>query len=146
MSSIGFPGSYSFPTFGSPAIANPYTSDPNYAGDPGTYGNPYGLSPQLSQQNYMMSIYMTMMQSQLQLQAGFSHYMGVAQSYPGTQYQPQLPGYQTQLPGYQPQPQPCQCGTQAPVTGYNPAPTYTPAPQPAPAPAPAPPAKKGGYA
>lgn len=149
MSSIGFTNPYgsSFPALQSAGFANPYTAAPNYAGDPGTYGNAYGLSPQASQQNFMMSIYMSMMQSQMQLQFGFSQFMGVNQGYPGQQYAPQVANYPTQ------QHQNCQCGPtgyNAPAPSYSPAPSYTPAPAPAytpaPAPAPAPPAKKGGYA
>lgn len=135
MSAIGY--SNTLPSAYQP-VSNPYVSSPSYGGDPGTYGVPY-QSPAVGQQNFMMSIYMSMMQSQTQLQAGFSQYLGMMP-------QPQQPAYPTNNPAAG-----CTCHipTQTPPTyggggGYTPAPT--PVIQPAPAPAPAPPAKKGGYA
>lgn len=119
---------------------NPYTSDPNYAGDPGTYGSPYGLSPQASQQNFMMSIYISMMQTQSQLQAGFSQYLGMANSSASLSIGGGYGAPSYSAPNYG-------------ASGYSAAPSYSapsysPAPAPAPkaAPAPAPPAKTGGYA
>ena len=126
---------------------NPYTSDPNYAGDPGTYGSPYGLSPQASQQNFMMSIYISMMQTQTQLQAGFSQYLGMANSTASLSISG---GYSAPSYGA-----PSYSAPSYGATGYSAAPSYSapsysPAPAPAPAPkaapAPAPPAKTGGYA
>ena len=68
-----------------------YLSSPNYAGDPGTY------SPgATSQQGFYASIYMTMMQTSVQLQAGFSQFMGQANSYQGFLPQPSQ-GYGTRL-------------------------------------------------
>ena len=114
--------------------ANPYLSSPTYGGDPGTYGSPY-QSPQLSQQNFMMSIYISMMQTQQQLQTGFSQYLGTQKpgyAAPPSGYQkPAAPSYAAPAPSYQ-----------AAKPAYTPKPTYTPKP----APAPKPPAKKGGYA
>ena len=126
-----------------------YLSSPNYAGDPGTY------SPgATSQQGFYASIYMTMMQTSVQLQAGFSQFMGQANSYQGFLPQPSQ-GYGTPAPSYNtgssygggggggyatPQ------TYSAPTSYATPAPYVAPKPAPAPAPAPAPPAKKGGYA
>ena len=121
-----------------------YMSSPNYAGDPGTYGP--GAT---SQQGFYASIYMSMMQTQVQLQSGFSQFLGQANSFQGFLPQPSY-GYSAPVPSY---------GTgnygggyaapqtySAPKSYAAPAPYVAPKPAPAPAPAPAPPAKKGGYA
>jgi hypothetical protein len=119
-------------------MAASYTSNPNYGGDPGTYGNPYsnsGYSSQGMQQQFYAGIYMAMMQTQMQLQQGFSQFLG-----------------QNQYPSQQPPVHNCSCG-KTPTPQYGtPAPQYGAPAQyggggyVAPAPAPQPPAKKGGYA
>lgn len=119
-----------------------FASNPGYGGDPGTFG----MSAGMAQQSQMMSIFMSMMQSQSALQAGFSQFLGQGYGLPNAGYQAPAPAYGAQPPTY---------GGASSYGGggyggggYKPAPlpAYKPTPAPAPAPAPAPPAKKGGYA
>jgi hypothetical protein len=145
------------PAQGYQAISNVYTGGAAYGGDPGTYGlpaTPSYTSPlpmQGLQGNAMLSIYMSMMDSQSQLQQGFSQYLGVSQSlgFQLSAFLPQQPsygaGYQQPAPSYG---APSYGAPSYAAPSYGGGGGYAPAPAPvrqAPAPAPAPPAKKGGY-
>lgn len=124
------------------SVTASYAYSPSYAGDPGTYGpNVSANSQPMAQQQFMMSIYMTMMQSQMQLQQGFSQFLGqgYGQIAPPSYGAPQQPSYGAPAPSY---------GGGGGGYGGGGGGGYA-APKPAPvkvAPAPKPPAKKGGYA